>query len=269
MNLFDGYDWSGVKVIRVSPTVASASDNLLVYNVKLRVYQLSVKFHGRTDLVYGNKSLIFDTGSILYLPPGAHPKVPYNKYIRESGTGVCIFFTSTNPLPTEAEVIKGPGLPLERFSKVLQKWRRVDGQLACMAEFYKLLDEIKQATRSTSYKGDQKKQLSIAKNYIDQHFTDKYIDVEQLAKLCGLSTEYFRQTFQQVYGVTPLQHFSNLKLTFAQRLLTESDLPIGVVALQCGFEDANYFTRLFGRHIGTSPTHYRKLYQKKTNKKQG
>lgn len=268
MNLFDGYDWSGIKVVRVSPTVAVASDNLLVYNVKLKVYQLSVKFHGRTELVYGNKSLLFDTGSILYLPPGAHPDIPYNKYIREGGTGVCIFFSSSNPLPMEATVIKCPNLPLERFSKVLEKWLQVDGQLACMGEFYNLLDELKRATTLPAERGNSKKQLLIAKDYIEGHFTDKYIDIGQLAKLCGLNAEYFRQSFQQEYGVTPLQHFSNLKLTFAQKLLTESDLPIGVIALQCGFEDANYFTRLFGQHIGVSPTRYRAIYQKK-NKKQG
>lgn len=266
MNLFDGYDWSGVKVVRVSPTVAVASDNLLVYNAKQTVYQLSVKFHGRTELVYGDKSLVFDTGSILYLPPKTSPDMPYNKYIREGGTGVCIFFSSTNPLPTEAEVIKVSGLPLDRFSKVLQKWREVDGQLACMGEFYKLLDGLKKATASPFKRGNPQKQLLTAKEHIEAHFTDKYIDVDQLARMCGLSAEYFRQSFQRMYGVTPLQHFSGLKLTFAQKLLTESDLPIGVIGMECGFEDANYFARFFARHIGVSPTHYRFLYQKKNKK---
>ena len=102
----------------------------------------------------------------------------------------------------------------------------------------------------------------IAKNYIEQHFTDRYIDIEQLSKICGLSAEYFRQSFKRIYGVTPLQYLVNLKLKLAQKLLLESELSVGEIALQCGFEDSNYFTRFFGQHMGLPPTHYRNIYRK-------
>ena len=262
MSLFEGYDWTGVKVVRVTPTNATASDRQLVRNLHMKNYQLSVKFQGLTELVCGDKTLIFDAGSILYLPIDKHRTIPYNKYIRESGTGICIFFTSYHPLPTEATVIKGAGLPLEHFSKVLQKWHQVDRQLACMGEFYRLLDDLKKATYSSDGHEKTKNHLLIAKSYIEQHFTDKYIDIKQLSKFCGLSGEYFRQSFKQIYGVTPLQYSVNLKLKLAQKLLLESELSVGEIALQCGFEDSNYFTRFFGQHMGLPPTHYRNIYRK-------
>lgn len=261
MSLFDGYDWTGVKIVRVSATNFTASDKLLVGKLFAKSHQLSVKFQGCTELVCGDKSFIFDSGSILYLPVSKHGIVPYDKYIRESGTGICIFFTSHNPLPTEATVFKGPELPLERFSKVLQRWRQVDSELACMGEFYRLLDDLKKATYSYAEGREQNNHLLIAKNYIEQHFTDRYIDIEQLSKICGLSAEYFRQSFKRIYGVTPLQYLANLKLKLVQKLLSESDLSVGEIALQCGFEDANYFTRFFSRHMGMAPTHYRNIYR--------
>ena len=258
MNIFDGYDWTEIKVVRVMPTNAVASEQLLVSSIKKSVYQLSVKFQGRTEVVREDNNLVFDEGSILYLPSEMTRDITYNKYIRESGTGVCIFFTSANPLPPVPTVIKMPNLPLESFTKVLNKWRQVDSYLACVGEFYSLLDKLKKAIQPPSQKGNQKQNLLVAKTYIEEHFTDKYIDIEQLSRYCGLSAEYFRQSFKQTYGVTPLRHLFNLKLAFAQKLLTETDLPVGEIARQCGFEDANYFTRTFGQHTGFSPSHYRR-----------
>lgn len=258
MNIFDGYDWTSVKVVRVLPTNAVASEQLLVESIKKSVYQLSVKFQGCTEVVREEDNLVFDEGSVLYLPSGMTGDIPYNKYIRRSGTGVCIFFTSANPLPPEPTVIKTPNLPVDGFTRVLNKWRQVDSHLACMGEFYNLLDKLKKDIQPPLQERDKQQDLLIAKTYIEQHFTDKYIDIEQLSRYCGLSAEYFRQSFKKAYGVTPLQFLLNLKLAFAQRLLTDTDIPVGEIARQCGFEDTNYFTRIFGQRMGFSPSRYRR-----------
>ena len=87
MDLFEGYDWTKLHIVRAVPVTAKASERRQYDHVNAHEYQLGVKFHGRTEINFADKQLVFDTGTVLYLPICADPDTPYNKIIRENGTG--------------------------------------------------------------------------------------------------------------------------------------------------------------------------------------
>ena len=94
------------------------------------------------------------------------------------------------------------------------------------------------------------------KHTIDLH---KYsnLSIEELAGLCSLSLSAFKRAFKKVYNDNPTHYFTTEKLKKAKELLTISDLTIGEIAYETGFNDPLYFTRLFKKREGLTPTVFR------------
>lgn len=84
------------------------------------------------------------------------------------------------------------------------------------------------------------------------------ISVNELADIYKVSVPHFIRKFKETYGNTPMQYRICCQLTQAQNLLLDTSLPLSVIAEECGFTDPFYFSRLFKRHIGVSPSHFRK-----------
>ena len=97
-------------------------------------------------------------------------------------------------------------------------------------------------------------------NLMRTSFT-KEIEVPTMAKLVGLSPSQFRRTFKSLFRVSPLQFILRLRIQHAANLLRTTRLNVGEVSDNCGFDDQSYFARQFQKHMGVSPTEYRKVQQ--------
>ncbi|MDR2434511.1 MAG: AraC family transcriptional regulator [Treponema sp.] len=96
-----------------------------------------------------------------------------------------------------------------------------------------------------------------AKAYMDQH----YLQIESLESLCNevfISKFYLTHLFKKYLGKTPLQYIIQKKLDLAKMFLVESDMTIKDIAARCGYEDPNYFCKLFKKHEGITAMNYRK-----------
>ena len=83
------------------------------------------------------------------------------------------------------------------------------------------------------------------------------IDFKKLAEENNVSYVWLRKAFKEVMGVAPGQYHLNLKIDKATQLLGESSLSISEVAYQTGFESSFYFSRIFRKKTGQSPSEYR------------
>ncbi|WP_309118255.1 AraC family transcriptional regulator [Paenibacillus sp.] len=81
--------------------------------------------------------------------------------------------------------------------------------------------------------------------------------VAELCDLARLGESQLRKRFKQATGMSPLQYVHFVKLEQAKRALARRDERVSDVARRLGFEDANYFSRLFKRWAGCSPQDYR------------
>lgn len=80
------------------------------------------------------------------------------------------------------------------------------------------------------------------------------LSIEQVCRKLGLSRSYFTRIFKQAFGVPPLRYYLKLRLDNAKHLLEDGNVKVKDVAATLGFEDELYFSRLFKKWYGVSPS---------------
>jgi len=103
--------------------------------------------------------------------------------------------------------------------------------------------------------------LAAAVHYIHKHLT-RDVDSHALARAAGASYSHLGALFLQKFGHGPLKYHQILRMEAACKLLQNPYLHIDEVAQQVGFNDANYFTRLFRKTYQISPGKWRQRFRK-------
>ena len=100
-----------------------------------------------------------------------------------------------------------------------------------------------------------------------QYFNDNYntdISIEQYAASRGMSVSWFIRNFKEYTGTTPMQYIVSIRITNAQALLETTTYTVTEIGHIVGYENPLYFSRIFHRQKGFSPSAYRKHTTKKT-----
>lgn len=96
------------------------------------------------------------------------------------------------------------------------------------------------------------------KDYLDQH-PHQPIVLEDVAKHCYISKCYLITSFKKVYGVTPYQYHTKLRINESKYLLKFTTMSISEIAIHMGFEDGHAFHAVFTRLEGIPPSEYRRI----------
>ncbi|MES4791798.1 MAG: AraC family transcriptional regulator, partial [Chloroflexota bacterium] len=86
------------------------------------------------------------------------------------------------------------------------------------------------------------------------------LDLESLAEDAGMASSTFRRRFHRAMGCSPKEYVLRCRLSLAKERLTLTRRDIAAIALEAGFKDPFYFSRLFKRKEGMSPRLFRQQY---------
>jgi AraC-like DNA-binding protein len=100
------------------------------------------------------------------------------------------------------------------------------------------------------------KALSATLGYIDDHL-DSSLRIPELAAKAGLSPYQFDQRVRALFGLSPGQYLTRLRIDRACDRLKHTGAPLGELALECGYADQAAFTRQFHKSVGLTPGAYR------------
>ena len=100
-------------------------------------------------------------------------------------------------------------------------------------------------------------QLKRVSTYIRDH-AGKDLTLEVLAQQTGFSPYHFARLFRNTTRETPHQYVRRERLAYARRLLESSELSLAEVAVESGFGDQSYFTRVFKEALRVTPAVYRR-----------
>lgn len=99
--------------------------------------------------------------------------------------------------------------------------------------------------------------LAEALKYLENNINNEF-NISELAYKACMSPHYFRKVFKEVTGLTPLEYINKIRITKAVQQLKEYNHTIAEVAEMVGINDTNYFSRMFRKVMGCSPTEFRK-----------
>ena len=104
--------------------------------------------------------------------------------------------------------------------------------------------------------GSKSRNVACAYRFIERHYREN-VSLLQAAESLGLSESYLSRIFREKTGTTFVSALTEYRIKIARTLLRDQSLRIEEVALMSGFRNAGYFTRIFKRYTGTSPSRFR------------
>lgn len=233
-------------------------DNILIYCL-----------HGKGHFIIDNKRFEVTANQFIHVPATdkymrywADEKDPWTIYwIHFSGQDLCSFNNSLG-----ITLLKGPQrIPFNQ--KALDIWETIYQTLEmgystenlCNASFC-LYHFIATFSFTDKHILTQKKDGS---NIVDDTILnmrsniDQKLTVEDMARRHNLSSSHFSSLFRKGTGMSPIDYFIHLKMQRACQLLYAHDTMIKTVAMDLGYDDQYYFSRIFKKYIGMSPEQYR------------
>lgn len=99
--------------------------------------------------------------------------------------------------------------------------------------------------------------VNSAIRYMEEHYMEE-ITLEELARYIGISPQHFSKIFKDDIGLNYIEWLTRLRIDVAKRLLSEGGLSVKEVCYLVGYNDPNYFSRIFRKTEGVSPSSYAK-----------
>jgi len=149
------------------------------------------------------------------------------------------------------------------IDKVIPEFNSIETTLSNVSSVEQLREQAyKVISMGLSYRDSQPNQqhgksIRQAKEYIDQHYVDPDLSLNDVAAQANLSTSHFSMVFSQETGQTFKEYLTELRMTKAKELLRMTALRAADIAYQVGYNDPHYFSSVFKKYTGLSPIEFR------------
>ena len=124
----------------------------------------------------------------------------------------------------------------------------------CSLIFFEIIQRLSSHCQK---KSAVNKYAAYAKNFCDRNIYKK-ISLEDIAGYTGISISQLNRLFKQEFGTTIYSYILNNKINTAKSLLSGTSMSVGEIAFLLNFADEHYFSNIFKRKTGLSPTCWRK-----------
>ena len=245
------YILSGTASITISGTTHMLYQDTLLYYPKGTVYELN-SLSENCKLI----SLNFDCGQEEF----------YDWAIRTPQPYVCGTETPTDHLlPEIAENDSFLSEPtcfynaqdyLPFLLRIMEEFRRAMpySRNLCSCILKEMLIMLHYTSPKTS--SNSRQTIREILEYIEENYT-KPLTNESLSALYGYHPNYLCKLFKDNIQMSPYQYVLNLRIAQAKKLISETSLPLTVIATMTGFQDYPYFSSYFKKKTGLSPAVYR------------
>jgi AraC-like DNA-binding protein len=149
----------------------------------------------------------------------------------------------------------------DAFKRMHMHWiSRTTGDLRCCVGYLNVILGL----ISVPDHGDKAHRADLRVERMRQHMVNhvgERTDLRILARVAGVSRAYAGTLFHRQTGMTVQNYANALRVRKAQSLMSESSESLSEIAKQCGFDDVFYFSKVFKKHSGHSPSEYRRSGQ--------
>ena len=219
--------------------------------------------YGTLNLKLNEREFSVTTGQSVFVPSGimhsAEPEncryecIVFSKSLLYN-TGMCK--SLVNSYMQKAVVYENNKNINIIFDAVKQKPRAYE--LCVSANLFGLsADIVKNDSGKPVAPNEKLEKIKPAMQMIEESFMTK-ITLEELAKSCKLSPNYFCRIFRETVGQTPFEYITEYRIKAACESFADGEKSVTNVCFSCGFNDLSYFIHIFKKHKGISPREYQK-----------
>lgn len=112
--------------------------------------------------------------------------------------------------------------------------------------------------RDRESKKQQRDLLNQAIEFIGGHYREESISLDRVAKKVNISPNYFSAIFSQEVGLTFIEYLTGKRIEEAKHMLRQTDKRSGEIAYAVGYKDPHYFSFVFKKVTGCTPSEYRR-----------
>lgn len=245
---------------------------LPTYRPKGRIdYQLLYIASGKGHFYFEkDKEVIVSAGHMVLYRPREMQKYVY--YEEDQTEVYWVHFTGSDVknilknhfFPTKDHVIYSGTIPEYQhiFRKMIQELQ------LCKADFENYLSLLlyqlfiivgRQQNELKPITSTAQNDIEYATYYFNKNYNKK-INIDEFAASINMSTCWFIRNFKQYNKITPMAYIVSIRIVNAQNLLETTSYNVNEIASIVGYDNPLYFSRLFKKQTGLSPTDYRKQY---------
>lgn len=225
-------------------------------------YYLLYLVEGEMTVQLPTEERTVSEGTVLLFPP--HYRYRYSYHSPKPLSYFWVHFTGSyaprlleecglSPLPLCHCAVGDPRIPARfrsLFDRLVIPEPFLQKELACALEQL-ILTVAETLQTSTPVRSLERSLRLIHASY------QKDLRIPELARMENLSPSRYHSLFRELTGLSPAAYIIDLRLQSACDLLRSTDMSIKQIALQVGYDDPFFFSKLFKRHLGVSPQSYR------------
>ena len=172
----------------------------------------------------------------------------YKITLMEAVSGIYRFASSNGLSPDEDD-------ESEEFYRMASDWdlQTLETRLTELGlTFQRKISQV----RSSSFRS----YVENAMEYVKEHFSEPDLSLDTVCTALGVSESYFSSIFKKETGKSFISYLTEYRMEQAARLMLLTDDKNYVIGERVGYSDANYFSYVFKKHFGMSPSGYRKAH---------
>lgn len=227
-------------------------------------HALIFRVHGKAEVVKGGDRIRLNKNDVTYVPKG----YGYNiNTITDEDVIVIHFNASFSKTPSIASIHSThPDVFVSLFEKLLFTWQNQPcGYVYRMdALFLSILEQIER--QSVEIQADSLTfRIQNSVDIMHANFANPSLSVDTLASDAGYCPSYFRRIFHNEMGTSPKEYLTDIRIRHAIALLESGYYCVERVSELSGFTSAKYFSTVFKRITGKTPSSYMSGREKKPN----
>ena len=174
-------------------------------------------------------------------------------YDNEEVIAIHLSFTKNPPegiclIPCKRNEIK------ERFISLYTAWAEKGAGYICKCK--SILYDIFYLFSDNRTESPETKKIKPSIDYLYSSYMSEEFSIDKMISLSFLSPAYFRRIFREIYSTTIAKYINSLRVEHAKSLISSRKYSICEIASLSGFSDEKYFSRVFKKLTGITPTEY-------------
>ncbi|MEE1046739.1 MAG: AraC family transcriptional regulator [Clostridia bacterium] len=241
------------------PTIGRAKYQTLVHRpLGIEDGQFLYSLRGKGIAFVNGQTYEMKEGTLFYLPPNTAQEyhcdgdVWETIYITFGGSGLAGIWDVEPFVRNNAYDFE-----FEKWYDILYKYKNTPNcEKEISVSLYAMLLDFKDKLENTT--DIAKKKIHILTGAMHEMAEKKNVALEDIARRSGVSEAHFCRIFKEYTGYRPFEYMNMLKIQKAKELLKNTDMSVCEISKKVGYESHSYFSMLFKRYMGITPSEYRK-----------